>query len=545
MIANFQCSFQVKRQLYDSANGLILQADFSYGFDGCGSVRVYDGPTYNGKDIVHGNIIYGGMFLSRIRLQESGQVVFKVPHMASSRNERPILLVDGKEHSKTLDEIFDSFNKEHPEAHKKPVKLDFDGDKQLVINLNLKCSQMDGKCIKLAQGRLGAYCLMCSRSREECHDPEVVAAGMNVDLSTEEINATWEKFKERVKKKEEQKEASGSGDSTTEDEEDDIDWKINTKKIDVNVRSGQTHQPKTMTIEICNIMPPLHCKLRAYDWCLDMMLRFSSGRNKWMERNVGLKKKYEKFKDHYRNNSKRILGFGIFKMKGDTGITANDFFKHKNRENVLKLLDLHAPPLPDYEIQEEVEQFEKRMDQIERFKNHWRQVIQNICVIVRILNSDELVNLEAYEAFCIKTYLLIVTGGGNKDFAYPKIWLFPTVHEFLGHSIDVIKDNGGRGLLNQSEQPGEASHKEVQFLRERAARKIGQQENFEDVFNQLWIASDFTIRSFDRVHTCSYCKVEGHHVKSCPHRNPQKEGDPDDAIIATLTYPENVEDKVD
>ena len=285
-MTNLSLPFQVKHQVYDKAKGLRLQANFSYGFDGMGGLKPYNGPTYHGASIVNGSIIYGGMYLSTITIKESREVVFKVPHMASNSNERPILLIDGVEDSPTLDKIFENFNEEHDVAEATPVVITFDGDKKLTIDLKLKCAQMDGKVIKMAQGRLGAYCLMCSRSRKDCHNPALVANGMNVDLTTQEINATFDRFKQSKAQKQAEAEAnaSNSGDNTHETEEamidrqdGVIDWFIDTKKINVDLRSGQTHAPKTTTIEICNILPPLHCKLRAVDWCIDMMLRFSSG----------------------------------------------------------------------------------------------------------------------------------------------------------------------------------------------------------------------------------------------------------------------------
>ena len=494
-----------------------MVAHFCYGFDGCGSHRAYNGPTYFGSGIANGSIIFGGMSLSTITFKDKDGVLYKVPHMASSGNERPVLLVDGKEDDKMVTKIFEIFDKEHKEAVNplNPIVLDLGDGKKLTIHIKLKCSQMDGKLIKMAQGRLGAYCLMCTKTREQAKNPELIAAGMIVDLSTEEINATWEKFKSKNQ---------------------DGEYGIDTKNIKVDVRGGQTHQPKTVNIQICLILAPLHARLRSKDWFLDVFARFSSGHTKYLSREAATRILFNRYQAEYKANSEMICGIKLGSTSGDTSNTCKKFFQYENREKILKLLDLHAPSKPVNPKGTQMEDYEARMDEIERFKSKWRQVLQNISVIIRILNSDLLVDVEAFDKFCTETALMAVAGEFNW------VWFFPTVHQYLAHGAEVIKDNDCRGLKNQSEEGSEASHKTVKHLRDKAARKISIPANLSDVFDHCWIDTDFTVRSNDRTGTCSHCNTEGHFTISCPKKKPKETtNNPDDEILARLTLEEDSE----
>ena len=438
--------------------------------------------------------------------------------MASSRNQRPILLVDGKEDDEMLDAIFKHFEVEHPEAEANAVVINLDDGKELKIELELKCSQMDGKVIRMAQGRIGAFCVQCSRTREQAHKPEVIAAGMDVNLSTAEINATYEKFKS----------------------DDENDTKIVTRNFSVEVRGGQTQKPKTVTVEVATILPPLHAKLRCETWGVDMMVRFCCGRTIYLERNEIKKEEYLQVQRNFRKNSKMICGFPLLQTDGDTGTTADEFFEYENREKVLKLLDLYAPAKPVNATRQQMEPYKKRMAEIEQFKNTWRKVLQNLSVITTIINGDYLVNVEAFDEFCIQTALMI-----RQEVEW--VWFAPTVHQVLAHAAEAIKDNDSRGLLNQSEQGSEASHKKIKHLRLKAARQISLNANLADVFNTCWIDSDFQLRSYDRTPTCSHCSTEGHWTRSCPKKHPKnKTKTPDEEIIERLTYddgePEDKED---
>ena len=47
--------------------------------------------------------------MSTITFKDKDGVLYKVPHMASSGNERPVLLVDGKEDDKMVTKIFEIY----------------------------------------------------------------------------------------------------------------------------------------------------------------------------------------------------------------------------------------------------------------------------------------------------------------------------------------------------------------------------------------------------------------------------------------------------
>merc|ERR1711894_375521 len=92
------------------------------------------------------------------------------------------------------------------------------------------------------------------------------------------------------------------------------------------------------------------------------------------------------------------------------------------------------------------------------------QLLQNVSVILRVLNSYEDVNVEEFEKLCKETNLILV------DY-FDFMNITPTVHAVLAHSPDIIRNNQGKGLNNLSEEGSEGSHKVMKHLREHGARK--------------------------------------------------------------------------
>ena len=73
-----------------------------------------------------------------------------------------------------------------------------------------------------------------------------------------------------------------------------------------------------------------------------------------------------------------------------------------------------------------------------------------------------------------------------------------SVHRILAHSWEVIEQNNGFGLGNQSEEGLEALNKFIMSFRARGARKDSTVNNFSDTLNHMWDRSRPIILDMER-----------------------------------------------
>ncbi|KAI6657174.1 hypothetical protein LOD99_15960 [Oopsacas minuta] len=77
----------------------------------------------------------------------------------------------------------------------------------------------------------------------------------------------------------------------------------------------------------------------------------------------------------------------------------------------------------------------------------------HLSAILRIINSDRIINTEVFGDLCTDTYLLIVD-------SLPWVSITPTLHRVLAHSEEILKEfNLGRGLKSFSEEGSEVCNK--------------------------------------------------------------------------------------
>ena len=151
----------------------------------------------------------------------------------------------------------------------------------------------------------------------------------------------------------------------------------------------------------------------------------------------------------------------------------------------------------------EKETYEEKVRVQRHFKKYFKKVIMHLSVIVDIINSDRFVRVQLYEKLCTNTALYV-----RKHF--PWIEFSPTVHQILGHSAQLIEENGGRGLLAFSEEGSEAIHHVVKEVRGKETRKMNVFVNILDTMNKIWFRTDPGQRAFDKVIKCSICFKFGH-----------------------------------
>ena len=205
--------------------------------------------------------------------------------------------------------------------------------------------------------------------------------------------------------------------------------------------------------------------------------------------------------------------------------------------DLMDSLDLNTPDSDDEAEEEEAKAVDnllkgpKRGNALtQRQRNALPKILQNVSVILRIINSNEEVNVEEYEKLCKETYLLLLEHFGFMTVS-------PSCHAILGHSPAIIRNNNGKGLNCHSEEASEGSHKVLVYLREHGGRKCGLELNLKDAFRKMHFKSDPIVRSMKRKVICSFCQEVGHSIKSCQFFNPVEKNE-DDLLMESITYPD-------
>ena len=116
-----------------------------------------------------------------------------------------------------------------------------------------------------------------------------------------------------------------------------------------------------------------------------------------------------------------------------------------------------------------------------------RNILLKFNVILRLINSKELIHVEFFESYCKELYVQLLD-------EFPWMELSETLHKFLGHSAAIIRLNGNMGLGQWSEGPLESLHKLLRRFRQRLARMTSHDDNLYDTFTRLWMQSAPLIR---------------------------------------------------
>ena len=128
-------------------------------------------------------------------------------------------------------------------------------------------------------------------------------------------------------------------------------------------------------------------------------------------------------------------------------------------------------------------------------------ILLGLCATVKIINSQKRkVNVEKVRQLSKEVYMKLVI-------SFPWAVISPSVHRILAHSWEVIEQNNGFGLGNQSEEGLEALNKFIRSFRARGARKDSTVNNFSDTLNHMWDRSRPIILDMERKITKKKQKV--------------------------------------
>ena len=115
-------------------------------------------------------------------------------------------------------------------------------------------SMIDGKMHSVVTGLGGAYCCLCTNSKEQCSNADLIKSGFIIDRSLEDTLEICEK---------------------------DLHLENNRKKGDYEVRKGVTQQH--ITTEDVNNMHPLHNLLRCFGWVFKICYHATAAHLSWSE----------------------------------------------------------------------------------------------------------------------------------------------------------------------------------------------------------------------------------------------------------------------
>ena len=146
------------------------------GLDGSGGHSIFN---QKGSSETNNLIMY--MFRVANLKTARGEVLWENPSHASSSSCRPVMLLMGKETRKNC-EIVADLQRERQGVQFKVDHL----NKSIDVLVHAKMSMIDGKMHTIVSGLGGAFCCLCTMSKEQCHDADFVSSGFKVDRSLED-----------------------------------------------------------------------------------------------------------------------------------------------------------------------------------------------------------------------------------------------------------------------------------------------------------------------------------------------------------------------
>ena len=465
-------------------NGFI--AEFVGGYDGAGSHQVYNTleSLQDGVDTTH--MLFAGIALMTIKQNDDeGTVVYKTENPASLENERPIVIAPGKEDDTNFaKDVHAIFSSGIEKLRKEAVLIPLNDVDSLIFRVKLKLTQLDGKARAQSSGLRGAFCLMCTASKKDAHDIEKIKAGFPINRTMDSIHEKFEALKVQ---------------------NDDGEWVIPRQSGDYNDRQGLTSQPLTHQ-DVVTDFSVLHSLIRSLYFFEQLAYRINAEVYKWGEKQSDADKAALNLaKEEFKQKCPTVLEMQLDmpNPKGgstDTGNTARKFFSNKSRDKVMRLVQ-------GFNVEQKC----------------YRKLLQNFNIILKVIGSDRLVDVDALADLCQETYVMILT-----QFSW--VQLPQSIHALLAHAAERISLYEGHGLKRKSEEPLESCHQLIRKMREAGARKTSLEENIADVFTHVWIQSDPELRCKKRKVSCSNCKETGHTIRKC-HLLKEEDEDADDKLL--------------
>lgn len=196
------------------------------GLDGSGGHSIFN---QKGNAATNNIIMYMFRVESIIDAKNKKKVYENSLH-CSENSARPVMLIMGKESRENITVAAKA------QMERRNTKFTIThNNKEINATVNAQMSMVDGKLDTLMGGYGGAYCTLCTSSKENCHDIKLIKAGFKIDRTLE---------------------------NTLEVVEKGFHLEENREKDDYSVRFGITQEP--ITTENMNFLHPLHKMLRMF-----------------------------------------------------------------------------------------------------------------------------------------------------------------------------------------------------------------------------------------------------------------------------------------
>eukprot|EP00112_Aurelia_sp_Birch-Aquarium-sp1_P022767 Seg653.3 transcript_id=Seg653.3/GoldUCD/mRNA.D3Y31 product="hypothetical protein" protein_id=Seg653.3/GoldUCD/D3Y31 len=243
-----------------------LTAKFKDGVDGSGSH-----PIYNQQGNIETNNIIMYMFCPLSLEDDTGKELWKEQTPNSPSANRPLFLLLGKESYENVSSVGEAVG-DRSKLSIEPIAIDHN-DRKFDVKVSCSLSMIYGKMKSLLSGLGGAFCTLCTVTREEASGMsesgvERLKEGIEINRSIDDTMKIWNHL-------------------TTEIEGETI---IKKRKGDYGIRKGLTQEP--IVKENIAIISPLHALLRTFDFCCKITQFLKAGIFKWTESRIELGRSY-------------------------------------------------------------------------------------------------------------------------------------------------------------------------------------------------------------------------------------------------------------
>ena len=455
--------------------GPIVKHDIKFGFDGSGSHSLY-----NQKNNVDTSNIIITMICPLKIANENGMELWTQLSPNSPLTQRPISLQMGKESATSLRSL-EIFNQDITDLQTDGFLLEH-GGKHFNVHTKIQGCMMDMKAAHLYSGLGGCYCDLCSYTKLQCVDREIIEEGFTISRDIDDIHSRFNMLVQD-------------------------DGTILKKRNDYDVREGMTTKPISTNQFISQQV--LHSLLRNFDHFMKAAVHVKAGVIDWSESPSSINKQFlERAKTEIQERIKTDI-HGIkwdvpdSSGKGGTSTTGNvarDLLHNSSNRGII---------VTELLIQR---------------REVFRIYGQHLSVILRVFSSKQKVKVEIYKEFCTNLYVFLIVSFPrvtHREKPGPWISITPALHKLLGHSWELIQLNEGFGLGNLDESGLEGCNKILRNIRTRLSRKNSQILNLIDTLNRMWVGSDPLINE-ERLKArpfCKHCDVSGHSKRYCQMAN--------------------------
>ena len=130
------------------------------------------------------------MFMPLNIKNAAGNTLWIEPSPASSTSCRPLSIIMGKETDVYLKDHYKLIEEERIQLRNNPLQFLVNGA-DVTMKVNIKTSMIDGKMRGILSGLGGAFCLLCTCTRDEAVELDTSFA---IDRSSEDIKTIWDRL---------------------------------------------------------------------------------------------------------------------------------------------------------------------------------------------------------------------------------------------------------------------------------------------------------------------------------------------------------------